>query len=238
LPTRSGWPEQKLFRRLSVAANPTGFRAGGCLANLINWPDGIQERNNSRRRPDTTGDVRKKREELTQIIGWDSRVGVHRDADILPDRARVHALSMKAQPSVTALMELHNEAVERLRVQHKADLVTLNAELAAARANARETEQTRIMAFQGTLWRGTVHSISGEVRAAGEPMSSPMQFSPAATPVTVKIAQRNNAAVVRAVSFPGLSKVPAPVPSTTSQYCAGEVSPRPCTRMGSALNHE
>jgi hypothetical protein len=106
------------------------------LANLVNWPDGIQTRNNSRRRPDTTADVRKKKEELTQIIGWESCLGVHRDADILPDSVRIHALSVKAQPSVTALMELHNEAIERLRVQHKADLVTLNAELAAARANA------------------------------------------------------------------------------------------------------
>ena len=124
------------------------------LANLVSWPDGIQERNNSRRRPDTTGDVRKKREEVTQIIGWDSCVGEHRDADILPDSVRVHALSVKAQPSVTALMELHNEAIERLRVQHTADLVALNAELAAARANATKLNKRESWLYKALFGAG------------------------------------------------------------------------------------
>jgi hypothetical protein len=124
------------------------------LANLVNWPDGIQERNNSRRRPDTTGDVRKKREELTQITGLDSWVGVHRDADILPDSVRVHALSVKAQPSVTALMELHNEAIERLRVQHNADLVALNTELAAARANVMKLSKRESWLYKALFGAG------------------------------------------------------------------------------------
>jgi hypothetical protein len=41
------------------------------------------------------------------------------------------------------------------------------------------------MALHGTLWRGTVHSLSGEVRRTGDPMSSPMQFSTAAAAVSV-----------------------------------------------------
>jgi hypothetical protein len=106
------------------------------LASLVSSPDGIQERFNSRH--DTTGDLRKKGKELVQS----------------GDTIRAHALGVKAQPSVTALMELHNEAIERLRVQHKAELVTLNAELAAARANAAKLRKRESWLYKALFGAG------------------------------------------------------------------------------------